>query len=55
MDPGPPAPQAGILDHSMQNYARIRRFCKLDDDPTDLDGESNAIWALVADITSFSF
>ncbi|MDH5482823.1 MAG: tyrosine-type recombinase/integrase [Candidatus Bathyarchaeota archaeon] len=33
LNPGPPAPQAGILDHSRQNCTKIHRFCKLDDDP----------------------
>ena len=26
LNPGPPAPQAGILDHSSQNWTKIPRF-----------------------------
>jgi hypothetical protein len=30
-------PKAGILIHSMQNCTKMRRNCKLDDDPIDID------------------
>jgi integrase len=33
LNPGSPTPQAGILIHSRQNCTKIRRNCKLDDDP----------------------
>ena len=36
LNPGPPAPQAGILDHSSQRWPEITTYWKLDDDPTTL-------------------